>query len=206
MRDDANDVARLLELVQVLVDGTVGVVLRVLGERLLLGLEPVLVESTADFIVKVLGPHRLLPAQALRRAHVTDEANHDEFRALDDRHRLARFLLVHLRAGLIDIANDVRHASLEAHERGEVRRLARVILRERLDLTPAALRALLRQETEVTVTRVYISHTTRLRQSSFASHHRVESREVTFAARALRDRVPRSSCRASRRHVRSNLR
>jgi len=165
VRDDADDVARLLEFLQVLFDGTVGVVLRVLGESLLLGLEPVLVEATTNFIVQVLSPDGLLTAQALRRAHVADETDDDEFRALDDGDRIALFLLVHLGARLFDIADDVRHASLETHEGGEVRRLADVILREGLDLTARALGALLRQEAKVTVTRVCVREKDETKQS-----------------------------------------
>jgi len=165
--DDTDDVARLLEFFEILVDGAVGVVLGVLGESLLLGLEPVLVESTSNFIVQVFSPDGLLAAQALRRAHVADEADDDQLGAFDDGHRLARFLLVQLGTRLVDVTNNVRHTSLEAHEGGQVRRLGRVILREGLHLTAAALGALLRQEAKVTETRVCVGTKTErnMRQS-----------------------------------------
>ena len=152
--DDADDVAGLLEFFEVLFDGAARVVLGVLGESLLLGLEPVLVEATLDFVVQVLSPDSLLAAQALRGADVADEADDDEFRALDDGDGFASLLLVELGARLVDITDDVRHTSLEAHEGGEVRRLAGIILREGLHLTARALGALLRQEAKVTETRV----------------------------------------------------
>ena len=51
-------------------------------------------------------------------------------------------------AGLVDIAQDVGHASLVCQERSQVRRLLRVILGEGLDLAAMAHTPLLWKEAE----------------------------------------------------------
>ena len=122
-----------------------------------------------------------------------------------------------IRDRLFDIADDVRHASLETHEGGEVRRLADVILREGLDLTARALGALLRQEAKVTVTRVCVREKDETKQSvhllfAIALAVRVgdrrERRDFPVIVHSLglsrRDRVELVEHRA--RYVRSNLR
>ena len=152
MRDDSDDVARLFQRFQILFDGAVRVLLRVLLERLLLGLEPVLVESTLDFVGQVFRPHRLDASQTLRRSSVADETDDDHLRALNNSHRFARFLLVQLGTRLVHISDDVRHAGFETHKGSQVRRLGRIILREGFHLTSGALGSLLRQKTQVTKT------------------------------------------------------
>jgi len=152
VRDDSDDVARLFQRFQILFDGAVRVLLRVLLERLLLGLEPVLVESTLDFVGQVFRPHRLDASQTLRRSSVADETDDDHLRALDNSHRFARFLLVQLGTRLVHISDDVRHAGFETHKGSQVRRLGRIILREGFHLTSGALGSLLRQKTQVTKT------------------------------------------------------
>lgn len=72
-------------------------------------------------------------------------------RGLDDGDGLDDLLLVQFGAGLLDLAQDVRHAGLEADEGGQVRLLGRVILGEVLDAAPTAPAALLGQEAQVPV-------------------------------------------------------
>jgi len=123
VRDNSDDVARLFQRFQILFDGAVRVLLRVLLERLLLGLEPVLVESTLDLVGQVLRPHRLDASQALRRSSVANETDDNHLRALNNSYRFARFLLVQLGTRLVHISDDVRHAGFETHKGSQVRRL-----------------------------------------------------------------------------------
>jgi hypothetical protein len=112
------------------------VLLRVLGEGLLLAAVPVLVEAALDLVGQVLGPHSGERAQAARRLDVADDTDDDHRRRLDDRDGLDDLTLVHLRAGAVEVAHDVRHAGLVAHHGREVDRLLGVVLGE-----PAASRA-----------------------------------------------------------------
>jgi hypothetical protein len=112
------------------------VLLRVLGEGLLLAAVPVLVEAALDLVGQVLGPHGGERAQAARRLDVADDTDDDHRRRLDDRDGLDDLTLVHLRAGAVEVAHDVRHAGLVAHHGREVDRLLGVVLGE-----PAAGRA-----------------------------------------------------------------
>ena len=150
VRDDADDVGVLLQGFELLVDAAVGVLLGVPGESLLLGLEPVLVEAAANLVVEVLRPHGVERSEALRRLDVADDADHDHRGGFDDGDRLEGFLLVELGPGLVHVADDVGHASLEAEEGGEMRVFAGVVPGELLAFTPGALGALLGEESKVT--------------------------------------------------------
>ena len=133
VRDDADDLAVLLDALDLLVGvlGLVGLVLDVLGKRLLvLRLVPVTVHAAAELVGQVLGPHGGERAQAAGGLDIANEAHNHHGGGLDDRHRLDRLLLVLLRTRLVDIAHNVRHTGLVAHEGGEVARFRRVIARE----------------------------------------------------------------------------
>uniref|UniRef100_A0A3B4X2B7 Uncharacterized protein n=1 Tax=Seriola lalandi dorsalis TaxID=1841481 RepID=A0A3B4X2B7_SERLL len=148
--EHAHALAVLLDALELRVDVLlpVGVLLDVVGEGLLLGAVPVLVEAALHLVVKVLRPHRRQRAQPLGRLDVPNHANHNHRRRLEHRHRLHNLLLVRLRARLVHIPKDVRHAGLVGKEGGQVRRLAAVVLREGLDLAAVAAGTLARQEAE----------------------------------------------------------
>mmetsp|Transcript_6025 Transcript_6025/g.14343 ORF Transcript_6025/g.14343 Transcript_6025/m.14343 type:complete len:373 (-) Transcript_6025:12-1130(-) len=152
VHEHAHNLAVVLNALQLALDvlSAVRVLGRVLSESLFLRLVPVLVEAALHLLGEVLGPHGGEAAQPVRRAHVADDADHDDGRRLDDGHALDDLLLVQLGAGLVHLAHDVRHAALVAEEGGEVRRLGRVILGECLDAATVAARALLGQEPERT--------------------------------------------------------
>lgn len=88
-----------------------------------------------------------------RGVDVTDESDGDDRRALEHGDGLDNILLIELGTRLGDGADDVGHTGLEAHEGGEVAVLGGIIPREGFQLTGVVLGALLRQETEVSVTR-----------------------------------------------------
>lgn len=67
---------------------------------------------------------------------------------------LCGLLLVDLGAWLLDLTQNMSHAGLVAHEGGQVWRLARIILGERLDLALAPPGPLLGQEAQGTAPRV----------------------------------------------------
>lgn len=146
----ANDSAMLDDPLELGIDigGALGVLLRVLGESLLLRLVPILVEATLDLIGEMLSPNSGEGAEAVGGLDVANDTDGDDRRGLDDADGLDNLLFVELRPRLIDIAYDVGHACLVAHEGSEMARLGGVILREGLDLAAVARRALLRQEGE----------------------------------------------------------
>jgi hypothetical protein len=84
---------------------------------------------------------------------VSNDTNADHWRGLDDGDCLNNLLLVDLGAGSISLADNVGHTGLEAEETGQVDGLGRVVLRESLDLTAVAGRALLGVEPHGAVTR-----------------------------------------------------
>jgi len=121
--DEANNGAVVLDALELGLDVVVaflGVLLGVLGESLSLGLEPVLVEATADFVTQVLSPHGGKRAEASGGFHIADNTDSHHRRGLDNSHTLHGLLLVEVGAGTFDITEDVSHASLVAHEGGEV--------------------------------------------------------------------------------------
>ncbi len=122
--------------------------LSILGESLLLGVVPRLIESTTAFIGQVLGPDRSQSSQTIGGLSVTNETNTDHWGSLEDSNSLSYFLLVELRAWLVDITEDVSHTSLVTHESGQMAWLSLVILGEGLDLTLEVLCSLSWQETK----------------------------------------------------------
>jgi len=138
--EHADDMAVLLYALEITLDGEVRLVvglpalLNVVSECLLLGVGPVLVESALDLDGEVLGVDCGQSAEATGGLNVTDEADHLNGGALDDRDGLDNVLLEDLLtlAALV-VASDVGHASLVAHEGGQVDRLLGVILGEGSD-------------------------------------------------------------------------
>jgi len=103
----------------------------ILGECLLLGQVPVFVEAALDIVVQVLGPDGAESAETAGGWHVADQSNDLHGGALDDRHGVDDILL----DGLLTftsllILDDVGHASLVAHEGGQVDWLAGVVAGE----------------------------------------------------------------------------
>jgi len=155
--DKTNRAAVLLDKLKVLLDGSLAlfVLLRVLGESLLLGLVPVLVEATPHLVVQVLGPHSLQGTETIGGLDVTNHTDHNHSGGLDEGDSLARLLLVELRAGFVHITENVGTTSLVTHESGQVALGGGIVLREGFNLATVALSALLGQEAQGTVTRVF---------------------------------------------------
>jgi len=130
-------------------------VLLQLREGELRALLPVAVEAALELRAQVVRPDGAEAAHTAWRLAVRDDADNSHGRRLQDRDGLDDLLLVHLRAGALDVADDVRHARLERHEGRQVRLLRRVVLRERSHAPADLLRALARQEAEMAVTRVF---------------------------------------------------
>lgn len=151
---DTDDSGVLLQLFQGSSDGSTtfsSVLGSVLGEGELLGLLPVLVEAALDIISQVFSKDSGDSAQTTRSGNVTNDTADNHGRTFNDGDGFQDFLLVHLGARAIEVADNVAHASLEAHEGSQVDRLAAVITREGLDLTLVALATLTGQETKRTV-------------------------------------------------------
>ena len=149
VHDSSDDLAVLLssgDLSGHLVVVTVS--LSVLGESLLLGLVPALIESASALVTQVLGPDGSQSSKTVGGLSVTDETNANHGRGLEDGNSLSDLLLVELGARLLNVSEDVSHASLVTHESGEVAGLSLVILGERLDLTLEVLSSLSRKETK----------------------------------------------------------
>lgn len=113
--EQADDGAVLDDLGHLLVDVLAlpvafRVLLGVLGEGLLLALVPVLVEATLQLVVQMLGPNRGQRAQTVRSLHVADETDGNNGRRLNNCNSLHDLLLMDLGPGLVDIADNVRHA------------------------------------------------------------------------------------------------
>merc|ERR1711939_316059 len=158
--EDADDRAVLGDALELARDrrrlALLGVLLGVLGERLLLGAVPVLVEPALDLVREVLGPHGRERAETARRLDVADDADNDHRRRLDDRNSLDDLLLVHLRARAVKVADNVGHAGLVAKEGRQVNRRLGVVLGEALRLSAVAGSPLTGEEPEGTATGVLV--------------------------------------------------
>ena len=156
VRQNTDDAALLLHLRELSLDLllSVGVLLRVLGEGLLLGLVKVLVELPLDLLAEVLSEDGLQGLDPVEGLDVPDNTDDDHGRAVQNSDGLAGLLLMNLRARLLHVTGDVGHPGLVSHEGREVGLLRRIVLRERLDLSLSSAATLLRQETERTVTGV----------------------------------------------------
>ena len=134
--EDTDDVAVLLDSLEVSLDGLLGLVvllvaLSVLGEGLLLGVLPVLVETASELLGEVLSVDGGESAESSGGLNVTDKTDDLHGGALNDGHRLDDVLLEDLLTlTAFVVTSDVGHASLVAHEGGKVDGLGFVILGE----------------------------------------------------------------------------
>eukprot|EP01084_Bolivina_argentea_P258175 435148_1 len=122
--DDADDGGTLVEGVEGALGGDLtgtglGELLE-LGESALGGLLPVLVVAALELGVHVVGPHGAEGLEADGGLTVTNNTDDDHRGSLEDGDGLDDLLLVDLGSGLVHVADDVGHTSLEAHEGGEV--------------------------------------------------------------------------------------
>lgn len=152
--DNSAVLADTLELTGDRLTVVLRVLLGVLGEGLLLAAVPVLVEAALDLIREVLSPDSGERAETTGGLDVADDTNHNHGGRLDDRSGLDDLTLVHLRTGTVEVANNVSHTGLVAHEGRQVDGLLGVILGERLALAAVARGALARKETKRAVTGV----------------------------------------------------
>lgn len=97
--------------------------LAVLGESLALLVEA-LVEAALQAVGQVLSPDGGQGAEAARSLDVADDTNDDHWRGLEDGDGLDDLLLVSLGSGTVQLADDVRHACLEAKESGQMHGVA----------------------------------------------------------------------------------
>ena len=94
----------------------------------------------------MLSPDSLQSSETTRSLDVSNNTDAYNGRSLNDGTSLDNFLLVDLRPGSVDLADDVSHAGLVSHEAGQMNRLGGVILRETLDPASEPLGSLLGQE------------------------------------------------------------
>merc|ERR1711871_499706 len=122
VRQNTDDAALLLHLRELSLDLllSVGVLLRVLGEGLLLGLVKVLVELPLDLLAEVLGEDGLQGLDPVEGLDVPDNTDDDHGRAVQNSDGLAGLLLMNLRARLLHVTGDVGHPGLVSHEGREV--------------------------------------------------------------------------------------
>jgi hypothetical protein len=132
--ENADNSAVLLDTGKLVLDvlSSLGVLLGVLGESLLLRLVPVLVEATADLVGKVLSPDGGERAESTGGLDVSDNSDDDDGGSLDDGDGLNDLLLVHLGARTLELTNGGGHTGLVTKGGGQVDRLLSVILGEGL--------------------------------------------------------------------------
>jgi len=144
-----DDGAELLHPSNLLGESLVGLVLlAVLGEGLLLGLVPVLVHAPAALLTEVLGEDGGEGAESTGGGNVANNSDDHHLGGLHDGDSVNDLLLVHKSSGTVDVTDDVGHASLVAHEGGQVAGLAGIILGEGPDASAVVLGTSARQELE----------------------------------------------------------
>lgn len=157
--EDANDGGVLLDTLKLASNGgavVLGVLLGVAGEGLLLRTVPVLVEATLDLVREVLGPNGGKGAETTGSLNVADDTDDDHGGSLDDGDGLDDLTLVHLRAGAVEVTDDVGHTGLVTKHGGQVDRLLGVILGEGLDVTTVLGGTLAGKEGKRTGTRLLV--------------------------------------------------
>jgi len=138
VNDGTNHSAVFLDTRELAVDSPsliIGKTLGVFAEGLPLGAVPVLVKTTLDFLAQMRSPNGGKGAEALGSLDVTNQTNNDHGGDFKDGDRLQNFTLVHLGTQLIQIANNVGHASLVTQEGSDVGGFAWIILWERSDFS-----------------------------------------------------------------------
>jgi len=157
MADHTDNLAVLLDLAKVLFDLLLSDLILPLkagfGKGLLFRFTPVLVEATLAFNVDMLSPDGLEGTEAAWGLDVTNHANGDQWRSLNNGHGLDNFTSAALRSGTFDLPDDMGHTGLEAEKSRKMDGLLGVILGEGLDLTTVAAGALLRIESHRAMTR-----------------------------------------------------
>jgi hypothetical protein len=129
----------------------------VLGEGLLLSVHPILVETALHIVVKLSSPDSLKSTEATRSFDVTDETDDLHGWALEDSASVHNILLDDLLTfTTFLILDDVGHASLVANESSEMDGLRSIISRERSYATTMMSCAALGDETEVTVSGLFV--------------------------------------------------
>lgn len=103
----------------------------------------------------MLGKDSLERSQALWCLNVANSAHNNHGWCLNNCHSLDCLLLVQLGAQTIDLAHNVGHAGLVAHEGGQVNGLGRVVFGKSLAFTTMTTRALFGQEAERAVAWVF---------------------------------------------------
>jgi hypothetical protein len=132
---------------------TISILLHVLGESLLLALVPVLVKSPFARIVQVLSPDSGQGTETTRSLNVANNTDNAHGRCFQNGNSLHHLFLVQFAARLVNVTEDVSHASLVAHEGSKVATLARIVSRKGLHLSPLTPAPLAREKTQRTVTR-----------------------------------------------------
>lgn len=155
--DKSNNLAVFLDLIKsgFLAGLVVGPFLLVLAEGFSLGSGKVLVESSAGSIRNVLCPDGFECSEASGGFDVSDYANSDHWRSLDDGDWLDDFLLVEFGSLSGDLTDNVGHTSLVADESGEVAWLGSVILGVGLESTEVSSASLSGKESLGTVSRCF---------------------------------------------------
>jgi hypothetical protein len=120
----------------------------VLLESVLLAGTEVLVEATDARGGHVAGEDGSELAKTTRSGNVSDNANDDHWRGLDDSDRLNNLLLVGLGTSTFDLANDVSHTGLVTQESGQVRSISLVLTWEAANASTVMGSALARKKAE----------------------------------------------------------
>lgn len=148
----------LLDSLKLLGDGlgTALVLLSVLGESGLLGLVPVLVESSSDLLGKVLGPDGGEGSKTSGGLDVANNTDNNHGGSVDNGGGLNDLSLVHLGASSVEVSDNGGHTGLVTKESSEGNRLGLVILGEGLGLSSGLGASLSGEETQVTVSGLFV--------------------------------------------------
>ena len=150
--DKSDDLAVLLDSVDLGLERLGAVVLEVLGEGgLLLAGVPVLVEPSLEGVAEGAGPDGGEGSEALRGLDVADDSDSLHRRGLDDGHGFDDFQFMEPGLRPDQISGDVGHTSLETSEGGEVAWLGGVVLRKGSDSSAMSLGSLPWEESKGSV-------------------------------------------------------
>lgn len=117
--------------------------------------EPILVEATLDGLGQMFSPDGGQRAKTTGGLDISDQANDVDGRSLQDGDGFDNFVLVGLRARLVDFTEDVSHTGLVAHKGSQAARLGLVILGEGPDATTVVLGSATRQKSKRSGTGVF---------------------------------------------------